>query len=87
MLATLPAHLRERLRVVADRPATDGRFVLYWMHHALRTDENAALDAARHLAAGLERPLLVVQGLGGAHPYSSDRHHLFALQSARDVAR
>lgn len=85
-METLPAHLRERVRVLADRAVPVGDCVVYWMHHAQRVDENPALDVARHIACEQSKPLLVVQGLGGAHQYSNDRHHFFALQAARDVA-
>ncbi|MFK8015516.1 MAG: deoxyribodipyrimidine photo-lyase, partial [Gammaproteobacteria bacterium] len=86
MLSVLPRALRERTVVLNDAPASRGRYVLYWMHHALRVNENPALDVARLAAAELDLPLLVCQGLGGAHPYQNDRHHFFALQCARDVA-
>lgn len=83
----LPPHLAERTRALNARgfdPA--GEFVLYWMHHAVRDHENAALDVARTLAAALGRPLLVYQGLGGRHRHNSDRHHAFILDGAREVA-
>ena len=55
----LPPHLDERTRVIVPSAEADGvlaeprdaAFVLYWMHHAVRADENPALDVARHLAA------------------------------------
>ncbi|MEM6639041.1 MAG: FAD-dependent oxidoreductase [Pseudomonadota bacterium] len=86
MLDALPPHLSDRTRTLKATPAASGEFVLYWAHHALRADQNPALDVARHLGETLKKPVLVVQGLGGRHPYSSDRHHLFALQCARDLA-
>lgn len=83
----LPAHLRERVFTVADRPPAGGELVLYWMHHAVRGHENPALDTACLLAAALELPLLVYPGLGGRHPYNADRHHWFILEGARDAHR
>ena len=62
-----------------------GRFILYWMRTALRTDENPALDVARLIANQAGLPLLVYQGLGSDHRYASDRHHAFILQAARDL--
>ncbi len=85
--ADLPEHLHERIRIAsASSPARDGEFVLYWMHHAVRDQENPALDAALHAAELLKRPLLVYQGLGGGHRYDSDRHHAIIVEGARDVA-
>ncbi len=82
----LPLNLQERVSVLRDGPV-DGRkpYVLYWMHHAMRDHENPALDAAITIANGIERPVLVYQGLGGNHPYNADRHHVFIMQGARDV--
>ena len=83
----LPAHLAERMRPLNFTPVRRGRYVLYWMHHAMRTDENPALEAALALGAAHGLPVLVYQGLAGRHRYNSDRHHFFILQGARDVAR
>jgi photolyase PhrII len=83
----LPAYLEERRRALNAAPVRRGRYVLYWMHHAMRAAENPALEAALAVGAALGLPVLVYQGLGGRHRYNSDRHHLFILQGARDVAR
>jgi hypothetical protein len=86
VIQDLPVHLCERTRALNRRPVRDeGEFVLYWMHHAVRGDENPALDTAVWIANRLERPVLVYQGLGGRHSYNSDRHHTFILEGARDV--
>lgn len=82
----MPEHLQERLRPANDRtPNPDGRFVLYWMHNALRGHENPALDVALVAAERLGLPVFVYQGLSERYPYASDRHHAFILQGARDV--
>ena len=75
-ISSLPTHLAERC-VVHGHAEIDGsgEFVLYWAHHALRADENPALQSAAALALKLELPLLVYQGLGGRHRYNADRHH------------
>lgn len=86
-LPVLPAHLAERTRAQNDRaPDRDGEYVLYWMHHAVRDHENAALDVACTYAASLGKPVLVYQGLGGGHRHDNDRHHRFILDGAREVA-
>lgn len=84
----LPIELAERTEALNDRAVhSGGRYVLYWMHHAMRAEENPALDAAIHLALAHGKPLLVLQGVGGGHRYDNDRHLTFALQGARDVHR
>ncbi len=83
---SLPHHLLERVRVIRNAPmATSGEFVLYWMHHAVRSHENPALDTALYVAALLKLPVLVYQGLGGRHSFNSDRHHTFIMEGAREV--
>ena len=87
-LASLPEHLSERVRALNEGPQgvdANGGFVVYWMHHALRSEENPALDTAKHLAAKLDRPLLVYAGLGGKHPHNNARHSWFILESLLDV--
>ena len=82
----LPEHLTERVRVINSRPVNrSGRFVLYWMHHAVRGHENPALDVAVIAANKLRLPVLVYQGLGGRNPYNSDRHFTFIMEGAIDA--
>ncbi len=58
----LPESLRERVRWVA-KSASQGEFVLCWLHNALRAHENPALDVAMVLARHHGLPLLVYHGL------------------------
>ena len=84
----LPEHLRDRVSPLGERRlSAAGDVVVYWMHHAVRADENPALEVASCAASALRKPLLVYQGLSGRHPYNSDRHHTFILEGARDVAQ
>ena len=87
---SLPEHLAERFRWVvtpARSSGEPGRFVLYWMHNALRAHENPALDVSICLARQNGLPLLVYHALSEDYPFASDRHHAFILQGARDVQR
>jgi hypothetical protein len=43
------------------------------------------LKTVRYQAAQLKLPMLVYQGLGGRHPFNSDRHHTFIMEGAREV--
>lgn len=87
LIKNLPPQLQERILCLNVRPSRPaGEFVLYWAHHALRSEHNPALETAASLALKLELPLLVYQGLGGRHRYNSDRHHRFILESAREFS-
>lgn len=85
LLATLPPFLASRIRVIAQRAVAPTGGVLYWMHHAARDHDNPALDVARLIAARLDRPLLVYQGLAGLHPDNNDRQHQFIAEGALSV--
>lgn len=79
-------HLQERVRVFGQSGWNpQGRYVLYWMHNALRAHENPALDVALCLARMLDLSIFVYQGLSERHRFASDRHHAFILQGARDA--
>ena len=82
----IPERLGERTRCVGSCDVNaQGTFVLYWLHHAMRADENPALDVAVHLANRLELPLIVYQGLPESLPFASDRHHRFVLEGVLDL--
>lgn len=86
----IPARLAERTRMVnvasrAPQDQSPEQFVLYWMHHALRVEDNPALELAVMLASRLSRPLLVYLGLSERYRFASDRHHTFILQGFQDV--
>jgi photolyase PhrII len=80
------ADTQRRVCLRAGEPNAAGEFVLLWLHHAVRGHENPALEFAIALSHRLAKPLLVYQGLGGAHRFNSDRHHSFIVQGARDLA-
>jgi deoxyribodipyrimidine photo-lyase len=70
-----------RTRARNDRPVrTDGRYVLYWMVAARRTEWNFALDHALDHCARLKKPLVVFEPLRAGYRWASDRHHAFVLQ-------
>ena len=84
----LPEHLGERTRVIGEESLqlkTEASCVLYWMRTAVRADENPALDVAAWIANQQGIPLLVYHAISEHYEYSSDRHHTFMLQGARDV--
>lgn len=83
--ADLPTYLSERIRVHSESSNENGHFVLYWMRTAVRADENPALEVAIRMADQQRLPLLVYQAISQHYDYSSDRHHMFMLEGARDV--
>lgn len=88
ILKLIQPHLYERIRVIQNKPIrAKGDFILYWMHHAVRSHENPALNTALSVSAETELPVLVYQGLGGSHPYNSDRHHSFIMEGAREAQK
>ena len=80
------AHANRMHPLNANAVYEAGEFILLWLHHAVRAHQNPALTVAIELSHRLAKPLLIYQGLGGAHRFNSDRHHSFILQGARDVA-
>ena len=80
--------IRGRVRVAAlGTRSTDGDFVLYWMHNAVRAHENPALDVALLAAAELGTSVLVYHAVSERYLYASDRIHTFVLEGALDVQR
>ncbi len=80
-LASVPS---ARVRSLTNAPVAAGKYVLYWMIAARRSNWNFALQRAVHLARELKRPLLVLEGLRVDYPYASDRFHRFVLDGMRD---
>ena len=85
-ISSLSAHADRIHLLNATKIYPSGQFILLWLHHAVRAEQNPALDVAIELSHRFAIPLLVYQGLAGAHRFNSDRHHAFILQGARDVA-
>ncbi len=75
----------ERVRTLNDADVATGRYVLYWMQQAQRTEFNHALEYAIHRANGLGQPLLVCFGLTDDYPEANLRHYHFMLQGLADV--
>ena len=69
------------------KPSQEGRYVLYWMHTAVRSSENPALDVALAEAAARKLPLVVVSFLLGCHTYPTHRRYKFLLEGLRDTQK
>ena len=69
ILEAVPLHVRERVRVEANEPGFDAEAVppgpvVWWVHHAMRVEENPALEVAVALARMWNRPLLPIAVVG-----------------------
>lgn len=85
LVARLPEHLAERCRTLGATRCGAPALVVHWTHHALRVDEQPALETAAAFAAMLDASLVTIAGLGGAHRFNSDRHATFQLEGWRDL--
>ena len=76
-----------RVRRVNDAPLnTSGRHVVYWMVTQRRLGWNFALERAVGHARSLGLPLIILESLRCQYPWSSRRHHAFALDGMREHA-
>ena len=77
----------ERVRALNNKPARDGRYVLYWMQAAQRVECNHALEYAIRSANELGRPVVVFFGLTDNWPEANHRHYCFMLEGLCEVRR
>jgi len=75
----------ERIQILNDLPAKDGRFVLYWMQASQRADGNHALEFAVRRANRLNQPVVVVFGLTDEYPDANERHYAFMLEGLAET--
>lgn len=74
-----------RIRPVNQTPVgPKGRFVLYWMTAARRTERNFGLQRAVEWAVDLKKPLVVLEALRYGYPWASDRLHRFIMDGMID---
>lgn len=76
----------ERVQELNEKPARDGRYVLYWMQQSQRAHCNHALEYALLRAYRLEKPLIVLFVLTTEFPEANLRHYRFMLQGLDDTA-
>jgi deoxyribodipyrimidine photo-lyase len=75
-----------RVRILADREAAAGDYVLYWMQRSQRTEYNHALEYAIARANALGLPVVVGFGLTDDYPEANERHYAFMLEGLRETA-
>ncbi|MFW9850486.1 MAG: deoxyribodipyrimidine photo-lyase [Candidatus Thorarchaeota archaeon] len=75
----------ERIKYLARNHIQDGKYVLYWMQSAHRTEFNHALDYSIHESNRLGKPILVYFGLDPNYPEATERSYKFMLEGLRTV--
>jgi len=78
---------RERINILNDEKPRDGKYVLYWMQAAQRTEYNHALEYSVRKANELKRPVLVFFGITENWPQANRRHYCFMLEGLKKVRR
>ncbi|MGW8322044.1 MAG: deoxyribodipyrimidine photolyase, partial [Thermodesulfobacteriota bacterium] len=74
-----------RVRSVNQAPVeAKGRFVLYWMTAARRTERNFGLQQAVEWAIDLKKPVVVFEALRCGYPWANDRLHRFIMDGMLD---
>ena len=76
-----PARIQPLNRV----PQREGKYVLYWMQQAQRTELNHALEHAVHEGNARGQPVVVGFGLTSAFPDAQSAHYRFMLEGLREV--
>ncbi len=76
---------KERITILSDKKPKDGKYVLYWMQAAQRTEYNHALEYAIRKANELEKPLLVFLGIMENFPGANLRHYYFLLEDLKEI--
>ena len=66
-------------------PRQDGAYVLYWMEHSQRAQNNPALERAVGWANECGLPLLVLYVVDPAYPEGNARHFTFMLEGVREA--
>ncbi|MEO8216796.1 MAG: deoxyribodipyrimidine photo-lyase [Acidobacteriota bacterium] len=77
---------RTRLEQRNDRPALQGRFVLYWMQQSQRAELNHALEYAVQRANAVRLPLLTLFVVAADYPEANARHYAFMLEGLAETS-
>ena len=77
----------ERIKLLNNKTLRDGKYVLYWMQAAQRTEYNHALEYSIRRANELKIPVLVSFGITDNWPQANLRHYYFMLEGLREVKK
>jgi len=75
----------ERIKPLNNKALCDGKYVLYWMQAAQRTEYNHALEYSIRRANELKKSVLVSFGITDNWPEGNLRHYYFMLEGLREV--
>ncbi|ARN55708.1 deoxyribodipyrimidine photo-lyase [Sedimentisphaera salicampi] len=79
---------QERITKLNDLSSREnGRYVLYWMHASIRTEENPALEFAVEKANNAGLPAIVMFCLVDKFPQSGRRSYRFMLEGLKEVEK
>jgi len=76
---------KERIKLLNDGKVRSGKYVLYWMQAAQRTEYNHALEYAIRAANKLKQPVLVFFGITENWPEANLREGLKETQKALEA--
>lgn len=76
---------RERIHALSQKPARDGRWILYWMQQSQRAEDNHALEYAVRQANDRKLPVLAVFALWASYPEANARHFTFLLEGLQET--
>jgi deoxyribodipyrimidine photo-lyase len=75
----------ERIKSLNNKVLCNGKYVLYWMQAAQRTEYNHALEYSIRRANELKKPVVVAFGISDNWPEGNLRHYYFMLEGLREV--
>ena len=75
----------ERIEQVNGQPVRAGRYCLYWMQAAQRSEYNHALEYAIATANRAQVPVVVLFCLVDDYPEANLRHYHFMLQGLQET--
>jgi deoxyribodipyrimidine photo-lyase len=78
---------RERIEILNKCPVVGGKYVLYWMQAAQRTEFNHALEYAIQCANVTKVPLIVMFCVLPDFPRACARHYHFMLEGLAEVRK
>ncbi len=78
---------KERIKNLNDEKPQDGKYVLYWMQAAQRTEYNHALEYSIRKANELKMPVVVFFGITEDWPDANQRHYYFMFEGLKKVGK
>ncbi len=77
----------ERIEILNNKNIREGKYVLYWMQAAQRSEYNHALEYAIRKANVMKLPVLVFFGITDKFPQANLRHYYFMLEGLKETQK